>query len=134
VVAAAGNDSSSSPFWPAAFEWVTGVGSVDANGHLSDFSNYGDWVNVYARGRDLVNAFPSGTYTCYEPQNIHNGVPDVRHFSSLAQWSGTSFSTPVVTGLIAAAKTPTNTIVDAHKAVMDSATVIDGRKVVGPLT
>jgi hypothetical protein len=98
VIAAAGNDGNDAPFWPAAFDWVVGVGSLDADGTVSDYSNYGPWVNVYAQGRNLVNAFPTGTYTCYEP--LHRG--EVRTFAGLAQWSGTSFSTPVVTGSIAA--------------------------------
>ncbi len=103
VVAAAGNDANNKPFWPAAFDWVVGVGSLDADGKVSDFSNYGPWVNVYAHGRNLVNAFPTGSYTTYEPQTP-KGV--VRKFENgLAQWSGTSFSTPVVTGSIAAYKT-----------------------------
>lgn len=103
IVAAAGNDGSNDPFYPAAsakdYPWVVSVGSVDPDKNVSDFSNYGkDWVSVYARGRDLVNAFPKGTYKCYEPPN----VGEVRKFNGLAQWSGTSFSTPIVTGLIAA--------------------------------
>jgi subtilisin family serine protease len=98
VVAAAGNDSSDRPFWPAAYDWVLSVGALDADMTVSDFSNFGDWVDVYAHGRDLVNAFPTGTYTCVEP--AHAG--EVRSFTGLAQWSGTSFATPVVTGSIAA--------------------------------
>lgn len=98
VVAAAGNDSSDRPFWPAAYDWVLSVGALDPDMTVSDFSNFGDWVDVYAHGRDLVNAYPTGTYTCVEP--AHAG--EVRSFTGLAQWSGTSFATPVVTGSIAA--------------------------------
>ena len=135
VVAAAGNDSSTDKFWPAAFPWVVGVGSVDSDGKMSDYSNHGDWVDVYARGRDLVNAFPEGTYTCHEPENIHNGVPDVRQFKNMAQWSGTSFSTPVVTGLIAARMSATNeNAQQAKAAVLKGATITGGLPVVGPLT
>lgn len=135
VVAAAGNDNTDDRFWPAAFPWVVGVGSVDPDGNRSDYSNHGTWVDVYARGRDLVNAFPVGTYTCHEPQNIHNGVADVRQFSGLAQWSGTSFSTPVVTGLIAARMSAANeSAQQAKTAVLKGATTTGGLPVVGPLT
>ncbi|WP_141015116.1 S8 family peptidase [Nocardioides sambongensis] len=136
IVAAAGNDASDEPFWPAAFPWVVSVGSVDQDGGVSDFSNVGRWVDVYARGRDHVNAFPHGSYTCYEPPH----VGEVRTFSGVAQWSGTSFSTPIVTGLIAAHMQATGeSAQQALAAVMAGATTsTDPRggtiKTVGPLT
>lgn len=97
IIAAAGNDRTDRPFWPAAFDWVVGVGSLDRDDTVSDFSDHGDWVDIYALGRDHVNAFPTGTYTCYEPPN----VGQVRQFKNLAKWSGTSFSTPLISGLLA---------------------------------
>jgi subtilisin family serine protease len=99
LVAAAGNDSSSAAFYPASFPWAVGVGSLDHDGRRSSFSNHGSSAHVYALGRNLVNVFPKGTYIGHEPPIKH----DRRVFTQmLARWSGTSFSAPVVTGLIAA--------------------------------
>jgi subtilisin family serine protease len=102
LVAAAGNNSSPWGFWPASFDWATGVGSLDRDGQVSNFSNWGDSVDVFALGRNVVNAFPNGTYVCHECPDRG----DQRVFDNwLARWSGTSFAAPLVTGMIAAAMT-----------------------------
>jgi subtilisin family serine protease len=97
LVAAAGNQSGTTPFWPAAFPWCVGVGSMTRDGQRrSWFSNHGAWVDVYAPGEEIVNAYAQMKY-----KTIVDG--DVRDTSAgIVKWSGTSFSTPIVTGLIAA--------------------------------
>ncbi len=97
-IAAAGNSGVDRKIWPAAFPGVIGVGALggDWRGRAT-FSNFGSWVDVYAPGRDLINAFATGTYACH----VYPYANKVREFYGMAKWSGTSFSTPIVTGLIA---------------------------------
>ncbi|MET8571077.1 S8/S53 family peptidase [Streptomyces sp. NPDC004783] len=139
LVAAAGNNASATPFWPAAYAdlpgWensVLSVGALRADGEFGAcFSNHGGWVKAYAPGERLTSAltgfgtpvpyvYQHSTYdacrfgfgyacTCQYPR--HNGVlsepgdapakPDQVMFEGHAQWSGTSFATPVVAGMIA---------------------------------
>ena len=129
LVAAAGNDGWAAPFWPAAFRWAVGVGSLDRDGRVSEFSNYGVSADVFTLGRNIVNAFPDGTFVCHETPN----KGDVRVFSTgLARWSGTSFAAPVVAGMIARQISETgSSAADARDAVLALA-VPDSDPIIGP--
>jgi subtilisin family serine protease len=96
VVAAAGNDNVDTPFWPAAFKRVIGVGAVDTtNGELrrAEFSNHGSWVDVYAPGVHVHSTYLDGVYR--EPRK------HLEHLRGWAHWSGTSFAVPHVAAEIA---------------------------------
>jgi subtilisin family serine protease len=99
MLAAVGNDSAQRLMWPAAHPAVISVGALAVNGReRAYFSNYGKWVDVYAPGQNLINAFPVGTYVYREPPD----AGEAAQFEGMALWGGTSFAVPIVAGLIAA--------------------------------
>src|SRR5215213_3410634 len=84
VAAAAGNSNTIVPHYPAAgdgtvasAEGLLAVTSVGKYQTKSSFANYGQWVDIAAPGDDIRSAFPISKY---------------------ANWSGTSMSTPFVSG------------------------------------
>ena len=94
-VAAAGNNGpGGAPFWPASLPNVVGVGALTHDGVPAPFSNTNPTsAKVWALGVDVINAFgtgeldyPAGTYHEYQ--------------TGRAAWSGTSFATPLVTGVL----------------------------------
>jgi subtilisin family serine protease len=105
IVASAGNRSSDRPFYPAAFDGVLAVGSLDLNadrdgsawtsptraGPRSEFSNYGPWVDAWAGGEKLVTHHVADL-AFYAGGPVLEGVAEV---------SGTSFAAPAVAALLA---------------------------------
>lgn len=62
VVAAAGNDGANIDYYPAAYEYVLAVASIDDDDSKSGFSNYGYWVDISAPGAGLYNTVKEGGY------------------------------------------------------------------------
>ena len=78
VVAAAGNNGTSSQFYPAATPGVIAVAATDEGDALYPWSNYGPWVALAAPGCDPTALRGGGYGTC----------------------CGTSFAAPLVSGLL----------------------------------
>ena len=105
VVCPAGNESSYKPHFPAGLPWpdypVVGVGSLVANNpdtagpHLSEFSNYGDWVFGYTAGEDVKGLYFNLT------TRVEDGPPEKVAYKGWARWSGTSFAAPKVAAYLA---------------------------------
>lgn len=81
VVAAAGNDNVSTPFYPAASPGVIGVAAVDQYRARAPFSNYGSYVDVAAPGVNILSTDFTGNGYSYK--------------------SGTSMASPHVAGVVA---------------------------------
>jgi len=98
ILSPAGNEPDDRKNWPASFGWVVSVGGLAENRlDRAPWSNFARTVDVYAPGDRLVNAFAKGDYVCKWDDEPHED----RSFDGMALWSGTSFSTPLVAGLVA---------------------------------
>ena len=58
IVAAAGNNSHDRPIYPCAYDEVICVGSIDPDGAVSSFSNYGPTVDLMAPGFTIASTIP----------------------------------------------------------------------------
>lgn len=63
LVAAAGNDHTNSPLYPAAFSSVISVAAVDQNKTIASFSNYGPTIDLAAPGVNVYSTVPVSSST-----------------------------------------------------------------------
>jgi|GEM_PF-2016225 len=62
IVAASGNDNSSAPSYPAAYDHVVSVASTTSSNNKSGFSNYGPTIDVAAPGSQILSTWGGGGY------------------------------------------------------------------------
>jgi subtilisin family serine protease len=112
IIAAAGNDGQSDIIFPARFSDVVAVSATDSAGIVPAFANHSSKVSVVAPGVDVIGAYPEA----YSQRGT-------------ARWSGTSFSTPLVSGTAALvlAAFPGISRDDARARVLDTATPVDAQ-------
>ena len=81
-VAAAGNDNTIAPVYPASYNHVISVGATKLGDQKANFSNYGPTIDLMAPGQNIYSAV-AGADDAYAP------------------YSGTSMACPVVSGIAA---------------------------------
>jgi subtilisin family serine protease len=102
VIAAAGNNNNSTPFYPASFAKVISVSATTNADVRAPFSNYGPKVDLSAPGAYIASTFKDGTYRTM---------------------SGTSMATPHVAGLAGLIRSlhPTYTPADVEAVMKQTA-------------
>lgn len=118
IVASAGNRSSTTEVYPAAFAReepdvkapetpLVSVGALDPDGKVAAYSNSGDWVRLMALGTGLISSVPPASgVPVPEPWLDDQGcpipVPNPNHQArGVARWGGTSFAAAWVSAKIA---------------------------------
>ena len=96
VVAAAGNESVSTPTRPAKCSGVIGVAALNRQGFKTGYSNFGSMLTVATVGGDDAQD-ASGDSGILAPGNDGDTVPGA---SIYLPYYGTSFSTPLVAGAV----------------------------------
>jgi subtilisin family serine protease len=101
VVAAAGNEGSTTRSYPAAYPSVIGVAASTSSDGRYPWSNHGSWVSVAAPGCNAATA-PGGGYV---------------------EMCGTSASAPMVAGIVALARShdPTSTVAALRDSLLATA-------------
>lgn len=100
LVAAAGNNGTDEPVYPAAFDDVIGVGALTAEYEPAPFSSHGKgFLDCSTVGVGVVSTFVAGLM----PPEATATVPDYTFPpNSWGVWSGTSFTAPQISAAIAA--------------------------------
>lgn len=103
IVAAAGNENTSAPTYPAAYDSVISVSATDSRNRRAPYSNFGDTITVAAPGGDLSVDLNGSGYPDGILSTLADDTSGVRE-SNYAFYQGTSMAAPHVAGVVALMK------------------------------
>jgi thermitase len=89
IVAAAGNDNTSTPLYPAYYTNCIAVAATDRSDAKASWSNFGTWVDIAAPGVDIFSTTPNHSFY----------LQNYGYKLNYDYMSGTSMATPHVAGL-----------------------------------
>lgn len=100
VVAAAGNENTSTPLYPAAFDSTISVSGVDSNFQRYTNSNYGETITFTAPAVNIKSILGNNTFTVWQNTMYDNLDGDDDHETT----TGTSMAAPHVASAVAILK------------------------------
>lgn len=103
VVAAAGNDNTDEPMYPASYEGVVSVAASDFRGERAPYSNTGGFVDVTAPGGNMS---ADRNNDGYSDGILSTGVQEsgTSREKSYVFYQGTSMASPHIAGIVALMK------------------------------
>src|SRR5690606_32682000 len=77
IVAAAGNENVSTPFYPAAYQWVIGLSDSNPQATKANYSHSGTYVDIAAPGGEMQQGVSFGVLSTVADDNSGVRVPAV---------------------------------------------------------
>lgn len=90
IVAAAGNEGTTAPRYPAAYQKVIAISATNQNDRLAGFSSRGSWVDLAAPGTNILSTRAGGGY--YEESGTSESAPFVSALAGLLASKGKTAS------------------------------------------
>lgn len=100
IIAAAGNDNSSSYSYPASYDGVISVGAVDINKQRAPYSNFNSAVDIAAPGGNTADDFNGDGF----PDGVLSTLASDTGATDYYFHQGTSMAAPHVAGVVALMK------------------------------